>query len=120
MLPLRGVRVLELTNVLAGPFCGYQLARMGAEVLKIENPEGGDLARRLGADPELARREMGLSFVAVNAGKRSLAIDLKDPRGKEVFLALVETADVVLENFRPDVMKRLGLDYPVLSARIRR
>jgi crotonobetainyl-CoA:carnitine CoA-transferase CaiB-like acyl-CoA transferase len=117
MLPLRGVRVLELTNVLAGPFCGYQLARMGAEVLKIENPAGGDLARRLGADPELARREMGLSFVAVNAGKRSLAIDLKDPRGKEVFLALVETADVVLENFRPDVMKRLGLDYPVLSAR---
>ena len=117
MLPLRGVRVLDLTSVLAGPFCGYQLARMGAEVVKIENPRGGDLARRLGADPELARREMGLSFVAVNAGKQSVAIDLKDPRGKAVFLELVETADVVLENFRPAVMKRLGLDYPVLAAR---
>jgi crotonobetainyl-CoA:carnitine CoA-transferase CaiB-like acyl-CoA transferase len=117
MLPLRGVRVLDLTNVLAGPFCGYQLARLGAEVLKIENPEGGDLARRLGADPEMARRELGLSFVAVNAGKQSIALDLKDPRGKELFLELAATADVVLENFRPGVMKRLGLDYPALAAR---
>jgi crotonobetainyl-CoA:carnitine CoA-transferase CaiB-like acyl-CoA transferase len=117
MLPLRGVRVLDLTNVLAGPFCGYQLARMGAEVVKIENPDGGDLARRLGADPEMARREMGLSFVAVNAGKQSIAVDLKDPRGKAIFLELVDGADVVLENFRPNVMKRLGLDYEVLAAR---
>jgi crotonobetainyl-CoA:carnitine CoA-transferase CaiB-like acyl-CoA transferase len=117
MLPLEGTRVLDLTNVLAGPFCGYQLARMGAEVVKVENPKGGDLARRLGADPEMARREMGLSFVAVNAHKQSIALDLKDPRGKAVFLDLVEHADVVLENFRPNVMKRLGLDYPVLVAR---
>ena len=117
MLPLEGTRVLDLTNVLAGPFCGYQLARMGAEVVKVENPKGGDLARRLGADPEMARREMGLSFVAVNAHKQSIAIDLKDPRGKAVFLELVEHADVVLENFRPNVMKRLGLDHPVLAAR---
>jgi crotonobetainyl-CoA:carnitine CoA-transferase CaiB-like acyl-CoA transferase len=117
MLPLQGVRVLDLTNVLAGPFCGYQLARLGAEVVKIENPLGGDLARRLGADPEMARREMGLSFLAVNAGKQSIAIDLKDPRGKEIFLELVGSADVLLENFRPNVMKRFGLDYPVLSAR---
>jgi len=117
MLPLEGTRVLDLTNVLAGPFCGYQLARMGAEVVKVENPKGGDLARRLGADPEMARREMGLSFVAVNAGKQSIALDLKDPRGKAIFLDLVETADVVLENFRPNVMPRLGLDYPVLASR---
>lgn len=117
MLPLNGVRVLDLTNVLAGPFCGYQLLRLGAEVLKIENPDGGDLARRLGADPEAAQGQMGLSFVAVNAGKQSIALDLKDPRGREIFLELAATADVVLENFRPSVMKRLGLDYAVLSAR---
>jgi crotonobetainyl-CoA:carnitine CoA-transferase CaiB-like acyl-CoA transferase len=117
MLPLQGVRVLDLTNVLAGPFCGYQLARMGAEVIKVENPKGGDLARSLGADAAMSGRGMGLSFVAVNAGKQSIAIDFKDPAGKAMFLDLVETADVVLENFRPNVMKRLGLDYEVLSAR---
>ena len=116
-LPLAGVRVLDLSNVLAGPFCGYHLARLGAEVIKVENPKGGDLARRLGADPEMAKRLMGLSFVAVNAGKQSIAIDFKSPEGKEVFLRLVEKADVVLENFRPKVMDRLGLGYEVLARR---
>lgn len=116
-LPLSGVRVLDLSNVLAGPFCGYHLARLGAEVIKVENPNGGDLARRLGADPDMAKRLMGLSFVAVNAGKQSVAIDLKSPEGKEVFLRLAERADVVLENFRPGVMDRLGLGYDVLAAR---
>lgn len=116
-LPLAGVRILDLSNVLAGPFCGYNLARMGAEVIKIENPNGGDLARRLGADPAMAARLMGLSFLAVNAGKQSVAIDLKKTAGKALFLKLVEQADVVLENFRPGVMKRLGLDYEVLKQR---
>jgi CoA:oxalate CoA-transferase len=116
-LPLQGIRVLDLSNVLAGPFCGYHLARMGAEVIKVENPKGGDLARRLGADPKMAEGLMGLSFVAVNAGKQSVAIDFKSAEGKEVFLRLVEQADVVLENFRPQVMDRLGLGYDVLSAR---
>lgn len=116
-LPLSGIRVLDLSNVLAGPFCGYHLARLGAEVIKVENPKGGDLARRLGADPEMAAREMGLSFVAVNAGKQSVAIDLKARDGKEMFLKLVDEADVVLENFRPQVMERLGLGYEVLSRR---
>lgn len=116
-LPLSGVRVLDLSNVLAGPFCGYNLARLGAEVIKVENPDGGDLARRLGADPEMAKRLMGLSFVAVNAGKQSVTLDLKNPDGKEAFLRLVEQADVVLENFRPKVMERLGLGHEVLSAR---
>ena len=116
-LPLAGIRVLDLSNVLAGPFCGYHLARLGAEVIKVENPKGGDLARRLGADPEMAKRLMGLSFVAVNAGKQSIAIDFKSPEGKEVFLRLVEKADVVLENFRPKVMDRLGLGYEVLARR---
>ena len=116
-LPLSGVRVLDLSNVLAGPFCGYNLARLGAEVIKVENPDGGDLARRLGADPEMAKQLMGLSFVAVNAGKQSITLDLKNADGKEAFLRLVEQSDVVLENFRPKVMDRLGLGFEVLSAR---
>ncbi|MCK1420258.1 MULTISPECIES: CoA transferase [unclassified Bradyrhizobium] len=114
-LPLTGIRVLDLSNVLAGPFCGYHLARLGAEVIKVENPNGGDLARRLGADPQRAERLQGLSFVAVNAGKQSVALDLKSESGREVFLRLVKEADVVLENFRPKVMERLSLGFDVLS-----
>ncbi|WP_369726397.1 CaiB/BaiF CoA transferase family protein [Bradyrhizobium sp. LLZ17] len=113
-LPLTGIRVLDLSNVLAGPFCGYHLARLGAEVIKVENPNGGDLARRLGADPKRAERLQGLSFVAVNAGKQSVALDLKSEAGREVFLRLVKEAHVVLENFRPKVMERLGLGFDVL------
>ena len=97
-LPLHGVRVLDLSNVLAGPFCGYNLARLGAQVVKVENPRGGDLARRLGADPAMSEKLLGLSFVAVNAAKELVAIDLKVPAGREVFLQLVDKADVVLEN----------------------
>jgi crotonobetainyl-CoA:carnitine CoA-transferase CaiB-like acyl-CoA transferase len=114
-LPLEGVRVLDLTNVLAGPFCTYQLALMGAEVVKVEQPVRGDLARRLGADPEAAKRGMGASFVAVNAGKQSVTLDLKHPEGKEVLKRLVAEADVLVENFRPGVMDRLALGYEVLS-----
>jgi CoA:oxalate CoA-transferase len=109
--PLRGIRVLDLTNVLAGPFACHQLAHMGADVIKVEAPNGGDLARQLGADPDLNKRLMGVSFLAQNPGKRSITIDFKDPAGKEVFRRLVRTADVLVENFRPGVMKRLGLGY---------
>lgn len=114
MLPLESVRVLDLSNVLAGPFCAYQLALFGAEVTKIEHPEGGDLARRLGADKDAAARNMGASFVAVNAGKRSITLNLKDPRGKAILLDLAKDADVLVENFRPGVMDRLGLGYAQL------
>lgn len=113
--PLDGIRVLDLTNVLAGPFCTYQLVLMGADVIKIEAPDGGDLARQLGADPKLSDALMGASFLAQNAGKRSVVLDLKQTGQKEAFLALVETADVVVENFRPGVMQRLGLDYERLK-----
>ena len=111
---LDGIRVLDLTNVLAGPFASYQLAVLGAEVIKVEVPDSGDLARQLGADPELNRRRMGASFLAQNAGKRSLTLNLKHPAGKDAFRRLVATADVVVENFRPGVMDRLGLGYAAL------
>ena len=113
--PLSGLRVLDLTNVLAGPFCAHQLAHLGAEVIKVEAPGRGDLARQLGADPALNAAGMGVSFLAQNAGKKSVTLNHKAAAGKEVFLRLVESADVVLENFRPGVMSRLGLDYPVLK-----
>lgn len=113
--PLRNIRVLDLTNVLAGPFCCHQLAHMGAEVIKVETPGTGDLARQLGADAELNRNLMGVSFLAQNPGKRSITINLKHARGKEVFRKLVQSADVVVENFRPGVMTRLGLGYDDLK-----
>ena len=115
--PLAGIRVLDLTNVLAGPFCAYHLASLGADVIKVEEPSAGDLARALGADPELNRLGLGASFLAQNAGKRSLAIDLKQAAGVDAFLRLVDTADVLIENFRPGVMRRLGLGYEALAAR---
>lgn len=115
-LPLHGFRVLDLTNVLAGPFACHQLAHLGAEVIKVESRQGGDLARQLGADPGLNQRGMGASFLAQNAGKRSIAVDLKRPGGKAVLRRLVERADVLVENFRPGVMQRLGLGYDELLA----
>ncbi|WP_227461314.1 CaiB/BaiF CoA transferase family protein [Cupriavidus pauculus] len=113
--PLRNIRVLDLTNVLAGPFCCHQLAHMGAEVIKVETPGTGDLARQLGADAELNRKLMGVSFLAQNPGKRSITINLKHARGKEVFRKLVASADVVVENFRPGVMTRLGVGFDTLK-----
>jgi formyl-CoA transferase len=113
--PLKGLRVLDLTNVLAGPFCCHHLAHLGAEVIKVEAVGRGDLARQLGADPELNAKGMGVSFLAQNAGKKSTTVNLKHEQGKALFLKLVETADVVVENFRPGVMDRLGVGYSVLK-----
>jgi crotonobetainyl-CoA:carnitine CoA-transferase CaiB-like acyl-CoA transferase len=112
---LGGIRVLDLTNVLAGPFGAYQLALLGAEVIKVEEPGAGDLARQLGADPALNKALMGASFLAQNAGKRSISVNLKSEAGKDVFRRLVATADVVIENFRPGVMERLGFGYEALA-----
>jgi crotonobetainyl-CoA:carnitine CoA-transferase CaiB-like acyl-CoA transferase len=113
-LPLEGIRVLDITNVLAGPFCTYQLGMMGAEVIKIEQPGRGDLARNLGADPVAAARGMGASFVAVNCGKQSVTLDLKNAEGKELLKRFVVESDVLVENYRPGVMERLGLGHEVL------
>ena len=113
--PLNGIRVLDLTNVLAGPYCCHQLVHLGAEVIKVEAPKTGDLARQLGADERLNKELMGISFLAQNAGKKSITLNLKSPRGKKLFLQLIETTDVLVENFRPGVMKRLGLDFEKLK-----
>ncbi len=115
--PLSGIRVLDLTNVLSGPYCTYQLALLGAEVLKVEMPGRGDLARALGADPDLNERGVGSSFLAQNAGKRSVELDLKQDVDRDTFLHLAARADVVVENFRPGVMDRLGLGPDVLMGR---
>ncbi len=112
---LNGVRVLDMTNVLAGPFATLHLALLGAEVIKIENPVGGDLARKLGNVPELNDKNMGTSFLAQNSNKKSFTLNLKGDVAKEIFKKLVKTADVLVENFRPGVMERLGLSYKVLS-----
>ncbi|HEY9188157.1 MAG TPA: CaiB/BaiF CoA-transferase family protein [Bacteroidota bacterium] len=112
---LSGIRVLDLTNVLSGPFCTLHLAQLGAEVIKIENPKGGDLARKLGNSKELSKQLMGTSFLAQNANKKSVTLNLKEEKAKEIFRKLVKTADVVVENFRPKVMDRLGLGYNDLT-----
>src|SRR6476619_8301163 len=101
---LAGVRILDLTNVLAGPFCCYQLALLGAEVIKVEAPGTGDLARQLGNDRALNKQLTGASFLAQNAGTKSVTVNLKSPEGKEVLRRLVKSADVLVENFRPGVM----------------
>lgn len=113
---LDGIRVLDMTNVLAGPFAGYQLALMGADVVKIETPGTGDLARQLGASAELSGENLGVSFLAQNSGKRSVTVDLKTEGGKKVFEKLVESADVLLENFRPGVLERLGFGWQRLRS----
>lgn len=112
---LEGVRVLDLTNVLAGPFATLHLALMGAEVIKIERPGSGDLARKLGTLTDLNEQLMGTSFLAQNANKKSLTLNTKSPEGKEIFRQLVKNADVLVENFRPGVMDRLELGYESLK-----
>jgi len=105
-LPLSGVRVLDLTRVLAGPFCTMLLADLGADVVKIERPDGGDDARTFG--PFLPSGESAY-FAGINRGKRSITLDLKNPAARETFLELVKRADVVVENFRPGTMEAFGL-----------
>ncbi|MDE0229886.1 MAG: CoA transferase [Spirochaetaceae bacterium] len=114
---LAGVRVLDATRVLAGPYCTMVLADMGADVVKVERPAGGDDTRAWGP-PYLGDPADGLSayFLAVNRSKRSVAIDLRSERGRRLFLDLAGKSDVVVENFAPGVAERLGLDHAALSA----
>lgn len=111
--PLRGIRVLDLTRLLPGAWCTQLLADLGAEVIKIEQPGSGDYWRWV--EPHVAQQ--GYAFLALNRGKKSVTLDLKHTEGRGAFLALSETADVVLEGFRPGVMERLGLGAPELMRR---
>lgn len=109
--PLHGIKVIDLTRVLAGPFCTMTLADLGADVIKIEKPGSGDDSRAFG--PHLHGESA--YFMSINRGKKSLTLDLKSEKGREVFLKLIETADILVENFKPGVMKKLGLDYENLK-----
>ena len=111
--PLEGIRILDLTWVLAGPFASMALCDLGADVIKVERPPGGDVAR---TTAPLIDGE-SCYFFSVNRGKRSVTIDLKTPRGRDLFLRLVEQVDVVMENFTPGTMEGLGLAYDVLAER---
>jgi len=112
--PLKGIRVLELGQFIAGPYAGLQLADLGATVIKIERPDGGDAFREFG----FAANAKGYShnFCAFNRNKLSVALDINSPGGREAFLRMAKQADVVLENFRAGTMKRLGFDYASLRA----
>ncbi|SNT48434.1 Crotonobetainyl-CoA:carnitine CoA-transferase CaiB [Asanoa hainanensis] len=112
--PLRGIRILDLTNVLAGPYCSYHLMLLGAEVVKVEKPGHGDLARNLGPDPSLNEAGIGASFLAQNAGKKSVELDLKVPGDRAAFEDLLRESDVLLENFRAGVLARIGYGWDVL------
>jgi crotonobetainyl-CoA:carnitine CoA-transferase CaiB-like acyl-CoA transferase len=109
------VKILDLTNVLAGPYCCHLLAHLGCEVIKVENPDGGDLARQLGASHKLNKKKMGISFLAQNAGKKSIAIDLQKKSGKEIFFKLVKKCDVVVENYKPGTINKLGIGFDQLK-----
>ena len=110
---LEGIVVLDLSRLLPGPFLTMVLADMGADVIKVEDPRVGDYLR---AFPP-AKGGIGGRYLAVNRGKRSLALDLKQAAARAAFLRLVDRADVVVESFRPGVMAKLGLSYDVLAAR---
>lgn len=114
--PLDGIRIIDLTQVLAGPYCTYQLALLGAEVIKVE-PPGGEWARRGGAISELAEQRIGLTFCVQNSDKQFLEIDLKDPAGIDAMLTLIEGADVFIQNYRPGVAERLGLGIDAVQSR---
>src|SRR5437867_5609705 len=113
MSAFEGIRVLELTQIMAGPFCSMLLADLGAEVIKIENPRGGDDSRRMA--PPYYNGESA-AFVAVNRNKYGIALDIRSPQGSDLLWRLIETADVLVENFRPGTMTRLGFGYEQVQA----
>ena len=112
--PLAGIRVLDLTRLLPGPMCTLHLADLGADVVKVEDTGAGDYARTLAPDGQPAPRQTTAWYKAINRNKRSLAIDLKSPRGRDAFLALARNADVVVEGFRPGVVASLRVDAAAL------
>src|ERR1700738_316316 len=114
--PFEGIRVIDITHVLAGPFAAYQLAVLGADVIKVEHPDDPDQSRASGTDPELNRRQMGTAFLTQASNKRSIVLDLKLENDRDVLKKLVATADVFVENYRPGAFEALGLGYEALAA----
>src|SRR5919198_3911126 len=113
--PFEGIRVIDVTHVLAGPFAAYQLGVLGADVIKVEHPDEPDQSRGSGTDKALNRRNMGTAFLTQASNKRSIALDLKTERDREILKKLVATADVFVENYRPGAFDALGLGYEALS-----
>jgi crotonobetainyl-CoA:carnitine CoA-transferase CaiB-like acyl-CoA transferase len=115
-LPLHGVRVLEFASVIAGPYCSYMLTLLGAETVKIERPSTGDWMRGQGGDAALVAAGMGSAFLSCNAGKRSVALNLKDPRGVKIAREIASRVDVMIENWRPGTAHRLGVGFEAIRA----
>ena len=116
--PFEGIKVIDITHVLAGPFAAYQLALFGADVIKVEASDDPDQSRGTGADRALNRRLMGTGFLTQASNKRWITLDLKTKRGREILEKLVATADIMVENYRPGAFRALGLGYEDM-ARIR-
>ncbi len=116
--PFKGIKILEISRVLASPFAGYQLALLGADVIKIEDPGIGDTMRHRGRGnmPELGKHGMHTGFISVNANKRSLTLNLREPEGQKIFLQMAKDADVVIENLRTGTMSSYGLGYEHISS----
>ncbi|MGA8322369.1 MAG: CoA transferase [Xanthobacteraceae bacterium] len=116
MRPFEGIRVIDVTHVLAGPFATYQLAVLGADVIKVEHPDDPDQSRGVGSDKELNRRNMGTAFLTQASNKRSITLDLKLEKDRDLLKKLVTTADVFVENYRPGAFEALGLGYEAMAA----
>ena len=116
MRPFEGIRVIDVTHVLAGPFATYQLAVLGADVIKVEHPDDPDQSRSVGSDKDLNRRKMGTSFLTQASNKRSITLDLKQQKDRDILKKLVATADVFVENYRPGAFEALGFGYEALAA----
>ncbi len=114
--PFEGIRVIDITHVLAGPFATYQLAVLGADVIKVEHPDDPDQSRGAGTDKELNRRNMGTAFLTQGSNKRSITLDLKLEKDRDILKKLVVTADIFVENYRPGAFETLGLGYEALAA----
>ncbi|MGH6770975.1 MAG: CaiB/BaiF CoA transferase family protein [Xanthobacteraceae bacterium] len=116
MRPFEGIRVIDATHVLAGPFATYQLAVLGADVIKVEHPDDPDQSRYNGTDKALNRINMGTAYLTQASNKRSITLDLKSEADREVLKKLVATSDILVENYRPGAFEALGLGYDALSA----
>jgi crotonobetainyl-CoA:carnitine CoA-transferase CaiB-like acyl-CoA transferase len=114
--PFEGIRIIDITHVLAGPFAAYQLAVLGADVIKVEHPDEPDQSREGGTDRALNRQNMGTSFLTQGSNKRSITLDLKQAAGRDILRKLVAGADVLVENYRPGAFEALGLGYEALAA----